>query len=182
MRTVLLIGLLGLACGCTGVYSRQPVGSEPKNLAAEAGEWKGTWTHGGGAIRVAVTDAEKGILTAGWVEDGGKGLEYQTAEIHLRTAGTWTFASLKDAKAKEETRYFWGRIQRQDKTVLVWLPDTAKFKRLIQAGVLPGEAPTNNSPATLETLSPSHLRIIASEQEGVLFNWEAPLVFGKIAD
>lgn len=182
MRTILLIAMLAGACGCTGVYSRRPVGDKPKNLEAELKEWNGSWVLNGSAIRVQVADPANGRLNVGWIEDDKNGLKYKSTEISLLTADKWTFANMQDANAKKDALFIWGRIQRNKRVALVWLPETAKFKRLIQQGILPGVAPTNNDPAIIEQLSADTLKLITSEQEGVLFDWETPLVFFKISD
>lgn len=182
MKNVLLIGVVALACGCTGVYSKMPVGKTPKNLAAEIEEWTGTWDFNGSAITLAPVDPEKGALTAAWVEQGKTGFEFKMAEITIRAAGNWTFVNMKESKPGQETHYIWGRIKKEKRFAVAWLPDTEKFKRLIQEGKLPGTAPTNNSPAMLDALSPEQLALIIAGQEGVLFQWDNPLIFKKISE
>jgi len=182
MRTILLIAMLAGVCGCTGVYSRRPVGDKPKNLEAEINEWNGSWLLNNSAILVKVTDPANGRLSAAWIENDKNGLKYKSTEITLLTADKWTFANIQDADSKKDALYIWGRIRRDERVALVWLPRTAKFKRLIQQGFLPGVAPTNNDPAIIEQLSTENLKLITSEQEGVLFDWETPLVFFKISN
>ncbi len=182
MKNALLIGIIALAYGCTGVYSKMPVGKTQKNLAAEIEEWTGAWDFNGSAITLAPADPEKGALTAAWVEQGKTGFEFKTAEITLRTAGNWTFVNMKESRPGQENRYIWGRIKKEKRSAVAWLPDTDKFKRLIQEGRLPGTAPTNSSPAVLDALSPEQLALVMSEQQGLLFKWDHPLVFKKISD
>jgi hypothetical protein len=176
MRSMLGVAVMVLTCGCSSVFTTQPIGETPWNIAANADAWEGTWNHAEGAIRVVVVDGSNGLIRIGWVEKSGKKLKCESGVVYLREAGEWAFANFQGDEWDEKDRYLWGRIERKDRVALVWGPVVDKFRQLVAEGRLPGV--TN----VLSALSSNHLQLITSESEGFLFNWAEPMVFWKTAD
>ena len=171
-----LAALLVLAfTGCSPVYVPTPLGEEPACLKAE--EWDGTWQSTEGSVVMKVTDSEKGLLRI--TEDTGN-LEFESLDVLLRTSGDWMFGSVKDEESKDVVRYLWARVKRDEGQVILWLPDTEKFKGLVSNGTLPGKV--EGDEVHLGELSAAHLAILTSSSQGVLLNWENPLVLIRMAD
>jgi hypothetical protein len=164
-------GLLILALtGCSAVYTIQPIGEKPSKI--EARDWEGTWIHKEGSVTVRVMDEEDGLLRIAWIERKGEGLAFETHDVQLRETGSWVFANTKDDDT-DEPRYLWALIKRDGKQVIVWLPDEAKFKVLVEEGKLPGR--TQGLDVILDNLEPEHLSIITGEPEGLRFLWDQPV-------
>jgi hypothetical protein len=171
----LLTSLLVLTlAGCGAVYVTQPIGEKPCKIKAK--DWEGTWIHKDGSVTVRVMDGENGQLRIAWIEPKENGLTFETHNVQLREAGSWMFANIKDDANTNEPRYLWARIKGDGNQVIVWLPDPAKFRALVEEQKFPGRI-EGKSDVILDTLELKHLRIIAGEQEGILFVWEEPVVF-----
>ncbi len=74
--------------------------------------------------------------------------------------------------------YFWGPIKREENQILAWRPDVAKFKALGKNCKLPSRVDDND--IFLDYLTPEQLKVITSQSEGVLYEWNDPLVFIRI--
>lgn len=176
---VFLIGVLAAGISaCAVVYSTKPVGQNP--VMIDAKDWKGTWILPGGSMTIRVADAKKGLLQAAFVEESDDKLKMEVHDVTLLESGNWIFWSMKDKPEAEGVRYFWGRIKNEKNQMYVWQPDAEKFKELVKAGKLPGTVEKDN--VVLGELTPDHLKLITSEEAGVLFDWASPAVFTKLAD
>lgn len=178
MKLCMSLTLALTCCGCSAVYTHRPVGLTATDITAEAAEWEGTWVHPEGAFSVLVEDGSNGLIQAAWVERGGGALKHKSATVHLRDAGGWTFASAQ--AENEDDLYVWGRIEKEKRSALIWLPDVAKFKALIESGTLPGV--TNGSNVILGDLSTNDFDNICSDSKQVLFDWDKPLVLWKTSE
>jgi hypothetical protein len=173
-----LAGLILLTiCGCNSVISKRPVGEKPARIVAR--EWEGNWVTTDGTVKVKVVESDKGILKVAWLEDDKQGNPaLKTAKIEVRESGGWLFANtIEEDKGRG---YVWGRIRNEDGQVIVWSPDAKLFKQLMNEGVFPGKV--DGDEVILDELKPQHLKIITSQQRGVLFSWEKPTVFMKVGN
>ena len=162
-------------CGCGAVYVDRPIGERPLAISNPE-QWEGTWLHRDGAIVVKVTDASNGVLSVGWFEKEEGGLKPATGEVFLCEARNWTLATLKTPDAATN-RMVWGRISMEDGQAIVWSPDAGRFMELVTNGVLPGT--TNGRNVVLGSLASNHWSIITEGTNGVLFNWDAPLILRR---
>jgi hypothetical protein len=169
----------GVLCGCSVIYTTQPVGDKPANIQSQQAEWEGTWVHPDGALTVRVMDGSNGVLKVGWMDKDGDGLKSETADLYLRQHGDWMFANLRPNDKDQTNGYIWARIKKQDRLAILWGPDTAKFKQLVEDGKLPGT--TNGSNVALGTLSSNQLDLITSDTNGVLFDWDEPFILIKMS-
>ena len=191
MQTIRATWVLFSACsffliaGCSSVYSINPVGEKPAQI--DAALWDGNWLGADGVMTIKVIDADGGILQVAWIED----MKLEKYQVYLMESGNWLFFNLKDEDQEgdeEDPGYFWGRIKKDDNSITLWDPDISKFRALVTEGVLPGEAKKSgkdnehDSDVILGELTAEHLRIIVSEEKGVLFDWDDPLVLLKILD
>ena len=127
-----------------------------------------------GAITIRVVDGSNGVLKVGWIQDKDGDLKYGTAEVSLRDNKDWTFASIRDLNEVGQNRYLWGRIKKEKRAAILWGPDVEKFKVLVQNKNIPGTVDGGN--VVLGNLASNHLDLIMSETNGVLFNWDKPLI------
>jgi len=183
IRVLLACSFFQLAA-CSVVYSVNPVGENPVQLDAQ--QWDGDWRGTEGVMKIKVKDAEAGILQVAWIED----MELQQFDVYLMESNGWQFFNVKDEEDENDASdgYVWGRIRYHENTILLWDPDIRKFRSLVRDGTLPGEArksgkdKQNESDVVLEKLTQAHLLLITSEEKGVLFDWDEPLVLLKISD
>jgi len=162
--------------GCGVVYTTQPIGEKPRLI--EAGAWEGNWTNGEEYFTVSVLDEANGLLRLAWIERDQNPIKLESCNVHLLESGDWVFASIQDKDNSK--RYLWGRIKKSDQQAVIWLPDSEKFKTLVEEGKLPGRIEDNG--ILLENLTSKYLKFITSEKAGVLFQWDEPIIFRRFSD
>ena len=169
--------ILALALSaCSPVLVRDPIGEAPYPVQRE--EWEGEWIHEDGLAIIRVADEGEGTLLISGVEEKDDALRLETLKVTFRRSGEWIFASMRDESAsKKENEYVWGRVRKVDDLILVWLPDADKFKRLIEEGILPGET---DDGVLLTDLKKAHYEIITSGAQGVLFEWDEPMILRRV--
>jgi len=173
LKLVLVVLTLLAIPGCNAVISKRPVGEKPARIVAR--DWEGDWVTTDGVVKLKVLDPEKGIIKASWLEDDKSGNPaLKVAEIELRDFGGWLFANTKEDKGRG---YVWGRIRNEDRQIIVWSPDEKSFAQAIKDGTFPGRL--DGDEVILDELKPTHLKIITSNERGVLFSWDKPSVFVK---
>jgi hypothetical protein len=160
-----------MMAGCSAVYSTKPVGENPVTIKAE--EWDGTWINKNGAITLEVMDAEKGIIHVAWVEK----MKLESYQVHLLDSGSWMFASFRESG--ESQKYLWAKILKDEDQLNLWAPSVDKIRVLVQKGVLPGSVEESGD-VVLGELKAEHLRLLTSEEKGILFEWEKPLVLTRL--
>jgi hypothetical protein len=178
MRAVRLAtggALVLLLAGCDYVASKRPVGDEPLPLVES--EWSGAWFQGDGPVTVRVVDAEQGHLEVAWVEETGGEFVMETLEVFLRRHQDWVFASFAGVE-DDQPHLLWSRLGRDQDRVFLWWPRPAQFKFLVEQGLLPGTIEGDD--VLLEKLAAEHLSLIASEEHGVLFQWDDPMTFRRL--
>ncbi|MBU1694052.1 MAG: hypothetical protein KKC51_08825 [Verrucomicrobia bacterium] len=175
MKQILAASMALLLCGCSAVYSPHPVGTTPANI--QPYEWEGTWLHSDGTFTVKVLDGSNGVLKIGWVGTEPHDLKYESTKIFLREGGGWTFASLEIADASNSTRYIWGKIAKNKNQVVVWGPDLAAFKTVVENDEIPGVV--EGGDVHLGELTQQHIEFITAETNGLL-QWDEPIAFIKL--
>ena len=96
-----------------------------------------------------------------------------SASMFLRSEGTDLFLSI------DMGHYVWFRVAMYGDSMLIWPPDASKLGQLVDRGVLPGK--TSEGEVALDKLSAEHMKLITSDDEGVLFHWKSPLVLRRIS-
>ncbi len=180
MRQIVAACVAVLLCGCASVYSLKPVGEEPTNIESAQEEWEGTWTDNHGwAITVKVADPANGVLRVGWFKYESGDLKPQIMDVHLRDSAGWTFASFKHSEQDDQGHYLWVRIRKERRMAILWGPDVKEFGDLVSKGKLPGSFAEKS--VYLAELGANELALIRSESEGVLFDWDRPMVLIKLS-
>lgn len=183
-RVLCMLGLSFAVCGCTAVYTQEPVGESPANITDSQDQWGGTWVcddapvNAPSAVAVRVVDSTNGLLRIAWVEN--QSLEPRKADVLLRTGGGRTYATLRmlNADGGEATNiYFWARLDRHGNSALAWPPDGGKFAKRVKDGLLTGVV-TNNR-VIVGPLGSNDFVRFNSRTNDVLFNWEHPFVLRK---
>lgn len=172
-----LLSLLLTLTGCQAVYAPAPVGDTPVRL--EPTDWDGTWMTPDFAVQMVVTDAENGRMTLAWLEESDGAFKQKTIALQIRSwlatdedAAEWEFASFPDEN--DPSRYLWGKVRRGDKQITFWGPHIERFRQAVKSGKLPGQVIEKN--VILGELTAEHMKLITSQNEGLYFNWEEPLV------
>jgi hypothetical protein len=119
---------------------------------------------------------EAGLLEIAWVEEGDTGFKLESYQAHLMKCGEWMFCSLK---SQDSELYLWGRLKRNDNQLVIWFPDTARIRALVEAGSLPGKVDEDKN-VTLGMLTASQLGLITSDDDVPLMEWEEPLVLVRM--
>ena len=177
-RLAVLVMTVGSA-SCTGVTSSHPVGEAAMQLQAQ--EWEGAWLDAdGGVLLVNVMDGAAGELRVTWVEEQDAGHRLDESRVYARVSSKWVFGSIETEResASAPSEYLWGRMVMREDVLLVWRPAAEKFQQMVEAGVLPGEASVGN--VRLGRLEREHMLLITSEEGGVLFDWDDPIVFRRL--
>ena len=188
LRMFLVVScLLTAMAGCGTVHVDKPVGERPAVLNPD--DWDGRWFIQGVWFPIRVVDPEQGIIE---LQAPVPNEEDKLGRVEIRETGEWQFASSRPAKrsnrkaaegVEEPTPYTWVRILNKNGQIVLWPPDAKKFAALVEAGKLPGEVKTFEVPeetvymVQLNGLTTEHFRMIASLDEGFLFDADHPLAF-----
>ena len=170
--------------GCAVVTSENIIGSAAVQLAPEA--WNGIWRNEDIALHIKVIDPEQGLVKIAWFEDKGNDLQPETITVQITQGEKWQYLTLLDGSLyKDLEKYCWGRIEKEGKRLLFWLPDPERFELAVQANSLAGKVITikkENYPSTHVRLSGSAEMIIKEVESGggAYFLWDKPLTFIKI--
>ncbi len=180
-RYLFVLGFLTIlgVWGCSVVTSGRPVGDTP--VLVDPGEWEGTWMAAdGGPVVVRVgDDGRNGRLRLAWME-GDREMVLKTADVILLKAGACHFANLREETEGGTSVYLFARVKKEKGLLIIWLPRPERFARLIDERILPGTA--SKEKILLGELGPEHMKVITSEDRGVLFDWENPVVLMKTGD
>ena len=167
-------------CSCTIVATKGPIGEAP--VVLDGKDWDGTWFNpGGDYCMMKVRNENEGILRLAWIEND-KEMKHKSSDVFIRKSGKWLFASMKEDDDKDAANglYVWAIIKKSRKMLFIWLPNEERFKKLVEAEILPGEV--KESAVILGDLKPEHMKIITSDERRSLFDWEDPLVLIKLSD
>lgn len=167
--------LVVVVCGCTKVASLSPVGERPKEIFPA--DWDGTWVNKEQPVKIGVVDQQNGLLQVAWVEEKDKRFVLESYQIQMWEAGEWTFGNLKTNEGPAP--YLWGLVKKDQNQIIIWPPNPAHFKKLVQTGVLPGNLEKGGD-VVLQKLTLEHLKAMMSEPQGVCFNWQEPMVFFRL--
>ena len=174
-QTVML-GMVAVLVGCDCVTSSHPVGDEVSSI--EISDWEGQWSFTGESGKVLVIEVEdptNALLKVTTFPRDSESPPPSTAL--LRSTGDDVFVSI--AINPTQDKFLWFKVANHGDSMLVWLPDAPKLGQLVDDGVLPGKTVDRN--VELEWLSAENLALIASEEEGVLFDWKNPWVLRRVS-
>ncbi len=163
-----------LIFGCAAVSSVEPVGERPKEIFQN--EWGGTWIHKSHSITIKVLNGQKGLLQVAWVEEKEGGLTIESCRVAIRESGEWVFGNVK--KKEDAASHYWALIKKDVGQIIVWTPDPAQFRKLVETGVLRGKVERYD--IILEKLTSDDLKTILSGDKGVCFDWQNPVVFFRL--
>ena len=172
---LVLFGLI--LCGCSAVYSTDPIGEKPCQISGQ--DWDGAWINKETFLTMKVTDPKNGTIRVAWIESSDQGDKLESYELQLRQSGELMFGNVKTDAGNGKVLYVWGLVKRSENELICWRPDVDKFKDLCKKGSLPCREEEGN--VILTALTPEHLQIINSEKEGVLYEWRDPLAFIRAA-
>jgi hypothetical protein len=179
MRILLKLTIAALAVSltaCESVTSPVPLGHNPVSI--QEGEWAGRWFNSEGHLDLSVVDAAKGLVQVGYQEDGIQ----RTLDLQLREAAGWIFVNVTESDFNESQGlgdlqskgFLWARIVKDGDMIIAWNPDPDAFVTLVKEGKLPGTV--EDGSVVLEPLSAEHYGVITSGANGVVLEWESPVV------
>lgn len=187
MKTILLLIVSALlVAGCAVVTSENIIGDTPVQLSPEA--WDGTWKNEDTALQLKVLDAEKGLLKIAWFEDKDGELKPESLTVQIRKGEQWEYLTLLEGELYNDLtleKYCWGRIEKQGKRILFWLPNPERFELAVQSNALEGKVikvKKENYPSTHVKLTGSPQKLIQQVESGggEYFLWDKPLTLLKI--
>ena len=160
--------------GCAVVQSDKAIGE--KAVTVNADDWDGVWTFNGGAVNAAVVDKNKGLLEIALVERKDGKFEMNTYRVGIMQQDNAIIANLE--APNEKGKFSFGRININPDEIILWIPNFAKFKELVQKNKLPGIIVGDNK-ILLENLGAEHMKIIADVYDGSIFSLENPIVLKR---
>lgn len=182
-KTLLFIVSALFLTACTVVTSENIIGSGSVQLSPEA--WDGIWRNEETALHLKVVDPAKGLIRIAWFEEKDNNLKPETITAQIGKGEQWQYLTLLEGSLyKDLDRYCWGRIKKEGRRILFWLPDPERFERAVQDKVLKGQViktKQEDTPGTHVRLSGSAEEIIGEIESrgGAYFLWDTPLTFIK---
>lgn len=75
------------------------------------------------------------------------------------------------------------RVVNKGDTLVIWNAHTDRFRRAVERGHLPGRVAEeeDGDPVYLGALTPAHYRVITESTQGVLMDWDEPVVLVRSA-
>lgn len=191
MKTLHSLSLALLAIGlgaCAAVYHPAPLGEAP--AALDPADWDGLWTEPDVGFVIRTVDAEQGLLDVMVID----GESTRSSEVRIMRSGGWLFGSTRDYDPETQTAdpdaipvrpalpWVFFRVVNQGDTLVLWLPHAGRFQAAVERGLLPGrvEEGEYTNEVLLERLSPDQQRVITESREGVLMDWENPIVLRRV--
>jgi hypothetical protein len=187
--TVIFIFILA-ASACSVVTVMEPIGENPVQLQPK--EWEGLWKlylcpifdddeEEETFFLIEVADGENGVLK---VQNIGR--KPESVQVYLRESNDWMFGSFKDPDHADKG-FDWGRFKKNGDRVVIWGPDYDHFSDLVNEELLPGhpyagEQQRYDKFLILSDLKPEHMKLITSDSNGDLFNWEYPSFMVRVSD
>ena len=160
--------------GCAVVQSDKAIGE--KAVTVNADDWDGVWTFNGGALNAVVVDKDKGLLEIALVERKDGKFEMNTYRVGIMKQDDAIIANLEDPN--EKGKFSFGRISINPDEIIVWIPNFARFKELLEKNKLPGIM-VDEHKILLEKLGAEHMKIIADVYDGSIFSLDNPIVLKR---
>lgn len=145
MTTVAACVLLGVVAGCESVSSPIPLGVPVAPQADELSNLSGTWLSDDGHA-ITVRQRAGGELRIAWIEDGGKGEEFEfklrqfRGLLTLEDGGYFVNLLSADDDPSVKQRYHFMRIVGNAERMLVLQPAKVDvWRAAVEDGMLPGK-------------------------------------------
>jgi hypothetical protein len=188
MKTsIVALWLCLLLFGCSSVTSQHPVGLEPYPITGE--EWDGTWLCDDALITIQVMDGAKGILQLAWIDKKSNSLQFESLTCQVSKGRKWFYANvLEESGKKADGTYFWGKIAKDGRKIVIWRPSVAAFREAVAAKRLQARV-TTPDPAKTDTYrddsvhlldSPETIIDLVEKSGSTYFEWEEPMILVKI--
>lgn len=181
-RMVSVFFVMFSVAACSDVYIEEPIGTEV--VQVEEDDWEGIWVVDGEPLIVGVRDRDAGILWVAGVEEREGEPTLKSMAVHVRRSpylGDGQFL----ISMEDDDRYVWFlAIETEDEdSLVVYAPNAARFRALIEEGKLPGPAVEGKSGGDvyLGRLEPEHLETIFADDSGTFFVWQEPYIFRRVA-
>lgn len=174
--TALFLGMLAVLGGCSAVYA--PAAPGDRAYATPAADWNGTWVNKDGPVSVRVVDAGAGHLRVAWLEWKGDQPALNIQDVFMRSDGRHLLAAVKVTRDNDKARWVWALVRRNGRQLVGWLPDSTRFKTLVEAGKLPGRVAHGD--VLLGHMDAAQAKALVDDPDGTLYARDAPLVFLRL--
>ena len=178
MKSFMAMFMLVFLAGCNVVVSTTPFGLKPVCLHSE--HIIGTWENEGEeACRITVHDQTKALIDVSVNEASTPNQpKWRTVRAHLMCGNKWHFFSIPMAEdGSPKDGYLFACYSFTLGRICVWMPDFQKFKKLVEAGTIPGRI--EKGQIYLKEVTPKLIDMIESEEHGLLFDWQRPFILQK---
>ena len=178
-QALALIALMGLvlSLGCRAVYVTKPVGEKPVSLKTE--EWEGSWkmiNGDGDEYIIHVADAPTGKIEIAHINHDAHGFKLDVVQGQVLQHQSWLFLNIENKE--KPGQYAWGRIKNEGKLAMIWFPNADKVENLIKQKKLTGKL-IKDQDILLQALTPKQLDLVSSDSQGLVLDWENPVILHR---
>lgn len=185
MRHFVAFLLLLFLSSCSSVVSQYPVGLEDHSIVAD--EWNGTWLNENEIVKIHVIDQSKGIIEIAWIEHSQEAFKFESMTCQLRKGKNWLYANVMDIPNEKVEGYYWGKLKKEEKKILLWLPSVEAFRQAAETGQIDAVVDVTHS-KKLKMQTSETVRLVDNQKVIVnlienngskYFEWEDPIVLIK---
>lgn len=186
MKFLIAFFLLTFLTSCSYVVSKYPVGIE--NYTTTADEWNGTWLNENEIIKIHVTDESTGLVQLAWIDHSQNGFKFESITCQIKKGKNWIYANvLEMPNEKIGGYYFWGRLKKEDRKILIWLPSAEAFRKAAEAKQIDAIVDaTHSTKLKMQTIksvklldNPEKIVTLVENSGSDYFDWEDPIVLIK---
>lgn len=180
----LLLALL--LTNCSYVVSKYPVGLE--NHSLKSADWNGVWLNEEAIIKIDVIDELKGIIQLAWIEKKQEELKFESMTCQIMKGKKWLYINVLEM-TNEDTgdHYFWGKIKKDEKKIIFWLPSVEAFHEAFRAGEIKAEVSKTQKTGTITQRiediklldEPKTIIDLLEKNGSKFFVWDEPAILIK---
>ena len=182
MKHLVAFLLLAFITSCSSVVSKYAVGLEDHSIIA--GEWNGTWFNENETIKIHVMDESKGIIALAWIEHSQKGFKFESMTCQIKRGKNWLYANVLEIPNEKVDGYYWGKLKKENRRILLWLPSAEAFREAAEAqqtnAIVDVTHSTKLKMETTETVklldNPEKIVNLIEISGSKFFQWEDPIV------
>jgi hypothetical protein len=178
-----------LLASCSAVTTKKPIGLE--SYAISGKDWNGTWVCEDVPITMLVKDEAQGVVQAAWVEEKLGTLKFESITFKIMKGRKWLYANvLEESDEKAGPYYFWVKLAKSDKKIILWHPSVEAFRHAAAAGKIRAELSDTDTTQsmkigggdTVHLLDPPEVIIDLLEAGGsTFFAWDDPMILTRMA-
>ncbi len=189
IKLLLSISLSVLLSSCSYVTSYYPIGIE--HFPTTPDEWNGTWRNEDGIVKIQVSDESKGIIELAWIAPDHEGLKFESMTCQIMKGKKWLYVNvLEIPNEKTDGYYYWGRIKKEKKKIIIWPPAVEPFQIAAEEKKLRATVEITESTKIKMNITegvklldkPETIINLVENNRSKYFEWENPVVLLKSLD